>query len=385
MTTETAFRIEKKNPTVQGICLVIVVCVTVGYLIDGDRKSFVASAQPVQLIKPKENADDAGQCSSSKRHPTYQCLPTSLLIGVQKGGTGELILWLGSHPKIHFDPREVRYFQTEQLERWGTYVRRPAFRLSPSEVRGGHITMEKSPGYARLHCRAAPRIQLKMPSAKLIIILRDPAKRAYSGFQHHCGRQRVMQKGDGTVYFKGPSTTLGAKRAPCTAKTFDRLIQKFKRYLIETNRSGTDLVSKWAESNTCFSPHDDYMEDPYHIFSTGFYPAVFSEYWRRFNHSQLLVIFSEEFTAAPKEVLYQIEEYLSLEHASYEAHKNQNGFWVLDGKTGRRSKGNRARYPPANAEAMRFLNEFYRPSVQALMKMLPEHKANFDKWLIEPH
>lgn len=89
--------------------------------------------------------------------------------------------------------------------------------------------------------------------------------------------------------------------------------------------------------------------------------------------------------ATPKKVLHQIEEYLNLEHASYEAHKNQNGFWVLDGKNGRRSKGNRARYPPPNMEAMRFLNEFYRPSVQALMRMLPEHKAHFDKWLIEPH
>jgi hypothetical protein len=54
-------------------------------------------------------------------------------------------------------------------------------------------TFEKSPGYLA-HARDPGLMTLLLPSIRLVAILRDPAKRAYSHFQMGCHREKKLQK-----------------------------------------------------------------------------------------------------------------------------------------------------------------------------------------------
>jgi hypothetical protein len=124
-----------------------------------------------------------------------------LVIGAPKSGTTSLFEYLRSHPEIELPPdKEAPYFSDDRIcgeLPWEEYLRR-AF---PPPRRGrltGTITpqyMSPITGVAEDPARepydehALPRrIHARLPSARLIAILRDPVERAYS---HHVQETRL--------------------------------------------------------------------------------------------------------------------------------------------------------------------------------------------------
>lgn len=85
--------------------------------------------------------------------------------------------------KAGMKPRKLSY------ARHGPHSKRlDPFLLRGDEIKGGHITIEKSPQYTQYVSsrRTARLLRQIMPSVQLVMILRDPVKRAYSAFQHFC-------------------------------------------------------------------------------------------------------------------------------------------------------------------------------------------------------
>lgn len=122
-------------------------------------------------------------------------LPNFLVIGAHKAGTTALYNYLKQHPQVYMSPaKEPRFFALEgkNLEFLGPKkdpgnrcrfttleAYRELFQGVSSEVAIG----EASTLY--LYSQEAPkRIQHYIPDAKLIAILRNPIKRAYSNFVH---------------------------------------------------------------------------------------------------------------------------------------------------------------------------------------------------------
>lgn len=131
----------------------------------------------------------------SRRSPILSVLPNFLVIGAAKGGTTSLYDYLRQHPEVFMTAvKEPRFF---------AYDGRPLPRGGPGGERfhGATVTdlaayeaLYEAAGDARARGEASPlylysahacsRIAARVPRAKLIAILRDPADRAFSHYLH---------------------------------------------------------------------------------------------------------------------------------------------------------------------------------------------------------
>ncbi len=122
----------------------------------------------------------AGRLATAGR----RSLPDFLIIGAAKSGTTSLYNYLIQHPCVMpCFRKEVHYFDRNfnKSERW--------YR-SFFPVRGQHpagcsrsVTGESSPYYL-FHPLAAERVSRVVPQARFLVLLRDPADRAVSHYNH---------------------------------------------------------------------------------------------------------------------------------------------------------------------------------------------------------
>lgn len=105
-------------------------------------------------------------------------LPTLVIAGAQKCGTSSLAATLRRHPQVFMArPKELHFFD-RHFDRGLDWYRE---QFTP---RRGHVHAgEATPNYL-YHPDARRRIPEVLPDAKIVVILRDPAKRAYSHYWH---------------------------------------------------------------------------------------------------------------------------------------------------------------------------------------------------------
>ena len=106
--------------------------------------------------------------------------PDFIIIGVPKGGTTSLLHWLSHHPRIWCHPRkELHFFNGawEQGPSWYS-AQFPVFKTSTGVLRG-----EATPNYFQ-NPQVPARLARTAPQTRLILLLRDPLKRAISWIEH---------------------------------------------------------------------------------------------------------------------------------------------------------------------------------------------------------
>lgn len=110
--------------------------------------------------------------------------PDCLIIGAPKAGTTSLFTVVASHPEIcPSAEKEAKFFSNdERFERGLDWYRDRYFRHAPA----GAVRLEASPTYLTWSEKVAPRIRQSFPAdgVRLVAILRDPVKRAYSHYWH---------------------------------------------------------------------------------------------------------------------------------------------------------------------------------------------------------
>lgn len=116
-------------------------------------------------------------------------LPGFLIVGAQRCGTTSMYRALSAHPAVRKAVlhKGVHYFDMN-YDRGISWYRAhfplaPRFPLAPT----GRLTFESSP-YYMFHPLAAERIAADLPCVKLIVLVRDPVKRAYSAHAHEYAR-----------------------------------------------------------------------------------------------------------------------------------------------------------------------------------------------------
>ncbi|WP_110208412.1 sulfotransferase family protein [Nocardioides daejeonensis] len=106
-------------------------------------------------------------------------LPTYVILGAQKCGTSSLSATFRRHRQIHTSrPKELHYFDRPKGRTLEWYAEQ--FKPLPHHRAWGEAT----PSYL-YDAEARDRCVEALPDAKFIVMLRDPAKRAYSHFWHN--------------------------------------------------------------------------------------------------------------------------------------------------------------------------------------------------------
>ncbi len=120
--------------------------------------------------------------------------PTFVVAGAPKSGTTALYHWLGQHPEVYMAPNKQPHFFAglsptfrgpgdELLNR--DLVRDASAYLAlfapgaRARARG-----EASPFYLHHAARTARRLAAEVPDCRVVVLLRDPVERAYSGYLH---------------------------------------------------------------------------------------------------------------------------------------------------------------------------------------------------------
>jgi Sulfotransferase domain len=116
-----------------------------------------------------------------------RALPDAVILGAQKSGTSSLHGYLTQHPGVTAPLRkEVHYFDLNhgRGEAW--------YRAHFGRAGAPGLNLDSSPYY--LYHPAVPRrLAALLPGAKLVVLLRDPVRRAYSHYWHERdkGRERL--------------------------------------------------------------------------------------------------------------------------------------------------------------------------------------------------
>jgi hypothetical protein len=109
--------------------------------------------------------------------------PSFLIIGAMKAGTTSLFRYLSDH--AHVSPpvvKEINYFNFHWSRSPGWYAAHFPLRGNRSD---GIVTGEATTSYL-VHPEAARRAQSSIPDARIVVLLRDPVRRAISHYYHEC-------------------------------------------------------------------------------------------------------------------------------------------------------------------------------------------------------
>ncbi len=381
----------------------------------------------------------AGGGKDEEEGPIF-CLPTFLIIGVQKGSTGELRKWLSAHPQVQAHRGERHFFDmggtgkimgsienggrmtaADVKKHWGSYLQSHAFFISDHDsVRRDDpadnlITFEKTPAYFDQADPAA--VAALLPSAKLVVMLREPAQRMYSGYFHCLWNGRLGSRQDSMDVDRAPpeerwrlgeddwqASQVRANRirrcgGDDSSEGFDAMLMKTLCRdgggEEETSKGGAHLTGGDGIRVQINSEYDASAGAGAGASSTKRYPRELMRQLRMgdymmqidawtsapgaFSLSQLLIIFAEDFKRDPFRVMSQVESFVGIKPADFEsmAEQNERGFWqikeeISGGEVGFISKsGFEVKRPPMSAFAKATLDRLYRDSNDRLRSLVP--------------
>jgi hypothetical protein len=243
-----------------------------------------------------------------------RALPDAMIIGAMKAGTSSLHYYLTQHPQVIAPLRkEVHYFDLNfaRGESW--------YRANFGRLGQGGVNIDSSPYYL-FHPQVPQRAHALVPHARLIVLLRDPVRRAYSHYWHERDKGREPLSFDDAI-----------------AAEPDRIGRDHERLASgEIERS---------EAHQYFS-----------YLARGRYAEQIAPWLRFYGRDRLLALRFEDLAQAPLPALNRTLEFLGLpavQHAKLEPR-------------------NTRRYPaiePATAERLR---DYFAPHAAALEALLGE-------------
>lgn len=221
-------------------------------------------------------------------------LPDFIVIGTQRGGTTSLYRYLAAHPGVAptLVSKGVHYFDV-QNDRSGAWYRGhfppTAYRAWRLRVaRQPLITGEASPYYL-FHPAVPERVAAMLPDVKLIAMLRDPVKRAFSHYHHE---------------FEGGFETLPTFEEAIGAEP-DRLEGEAERLLADPG-----YVS-FAHQ------HHSYL-------ARGHYAEQLEAWFAHIPRERFLIFTSEEFYRDTATVYGTVQDFLGLPHHPLAEFKTYN-------------------------------------------------------------
>lgn len=223
-----------------------------------------------------------------RRFPTHV-----FLVGAQKSGTTSLHSYLTNHPMVvGGDRKELHFFDLDVAYERGitSYMR-----MFPVLTAATHA-LDASPSY--FYRLAAPkRIHAFCPDAKIIVVLREPAARAFSAFNHYSQSLRT-----------GKSFRLRIKSG-----RGDPSFRAFLTPFIDENRQPT--IHHFLDHELATIAGNETGEEPA-LIRRGIYAPQLDRYVRLFGRENIHVLFSSDLKRDPRRVTNEVFRFLGLEPLS---------------------------------------------------------------------
>jgi len=227
-------------------------------------------------------------------------LPNAIVIGAMKSGTTSLFDYLTQHPDVCGSRTKELHFFDNQFP-LGTRWYRANF-----TPRGEKVRLESSPYYF-FHPLAPARAAALVPDAKLILLLRNPADRAYSHYNQN------REEGLEPLSFE------------------EALEREAERLAGEEEALASGTVER-SHAHQTFS-----------YAAKGLYAPQLRRWLQHFPRGQVLILKAEDLFRRPQETVDQVTDFLGIAR-----------FPIAD-----LSGGNRRRYPLMHPETRRRLERMF--------------------------
>lgn len=221
----------------------------------------------------------AGRTRGTARPP-----PDFVIVGAQRCGTTSLFRALSKHPALMpnvIDAKGVHYFDTNyhQNEAWYfAHFASQAERDSHTDKVGQRAIVGEASPYYLYHPVGAERMARTIPDAKIIVLLRDPVKRAIS---HHL---HMLWEGHESVEDLDEALDLESSR-----------LEGIEQRLV-------------AERSFVSRSHQHYS-----YAARGHYAAQLERLYAHFPRENVLVMATEKLTGDSKSSLSRIQSFIGLE------------------------------------------------------------------------
>ena len=238
------------------------------------------------------------------RPPLHNDCPQVFIIGVRKGGTSSLILYLTQHnnfTSVYLQEHycgETAYFSKgyERNETWESYTS-----LFPKDKMTGDSSVDNL-----VNCYAPERIFESCGKVKVIVLLRDPVDR----FQSHY-RFSVLHKNDGFI------------RRSITS-VLDDHINALMTTLKSRNLTLQTSLQNLAKTACLFKPLTK------NLVYEGLYLLHLHRWLCNFPAKHILVLNTEEFGEFPAKILTQVMDFIGLSRfddakLQYKSNKTNRG------------------------------------------------------------
>ena len=210
-----------------------------------------------------------------------RALPNMILLGAQRAGTTSIHAHLGRHPGVCLSKtKEIHYFdnyQDQGLDWYRSHFPTRSWVKKRSHNLGYEMVVGEGSPYYLFHPEVPMRIREAIPSARLVVLLRNPVDRALSHFRHE--RKNGSEK---EVDFQS-AWDLEESR------------------LAGTEEKLSSGASVYEEAHNRFS-----------YTARGDYAPQLERWFSLFDRTQIHVIRSEDLFNSPEEVMTGLFEFLGL-------------------------------------------------------------------------
>ena len=217
--------------------------------------------------------------SSKSNADTFErgSLPSFLIVGAQKSGTTFLSKHLNEHPNVlapvkldRFGNRKEISFFDQNFDNGLDWYRSYFPKLSKKLITG-----EATPEYL-LHHHVPKRVSQILPDAKIIILLRNPADRAYSHYQHN----------------------IRLEREPASFE--DAIVEETKR------------IKEDVKMHTVNEKYFGFRHRHYSYLTRGLYAEQIERWLKYFSREEILIIKFEELMAFPQKKYFEVLQFLGI-------------------------------------------------------------------------
>lgn len=262
--------------------------------------------------------------------------PSFLIIGAQKAGTSSLHYYLSQHPDLQSSIRkEVRFFTNLYYRGFNYYQKQ--FPVSTKK----QIYFETTPEYLSYH-KTAKRIHDYKSNIKLIILLRDPTKRAYSSWNMFKG----IYKNEEVRNMLISKWTKESKDRGDQATRYEDTILKREYY-------PTFHECVYEELENFKNKKVSSLE----FLRRGIYAPQIERYYNLFSKDQILILESNELKNKREEALTKVTQFLNIKNFDFN---------LLNLKEiGKRDYGD-----PLPEDLKLILDDFYKPYNKKLFKLI---------------